>query len=123
MFHAAGFRFSKNIGRTMENTVAVELLRRRSYAKKDLELFYWKDYEGREVDFLVKEKTKIKQLIQVSFVSSEDEINEGELKALIRASKETKCRDLILITWDYEDKRKIKNQTIKFIPLWRWLIS
>ncbi len=59
----------------------------------------------------------------MSFVSSEDEINEGELKALIRASRETKCRDLILIAWDYEDKRKIKNQTIKFIPLWRWLIS
>ncbi|GEM_PF-4554448 len=62
MFHAAGFRFSKNIGRTMENTVAVELLRRRSYAKKDLELFYWKDYEGREVDFLVKEKQKLNNL-------------------------------------------------------------
>ncbi len=42
MFHAAGFRFSKNIGRTMENTVAVELLRRRSYAKKELELFIGK---------------------------------------------------------------------------------
>ncbi|MDI6859485.1 MAG: DUF4143 domain-containing protein, partial [Methanocellales archaeon] len=49
--NALSTRFSKNIGRVYENIVAIELLRR--YSKKDVELYYWKDRRGKEVDFVV----------------------------------------------------------------------
>lgn len=41
------------------------------------------------------------------------------MDALIKASKELKCANLLIITWDYEDKTKIENKTINFIPLWK----
>ncbi|MEW6618964.1 MAG: ATP-binding protein [bacterium] len=57
-----GFRFSENLGRLAENLVFLELERRRC-AKPNLELYYWKDVHHREVDFVVKEDFKPKELI------------------------------------------------------------
>ncbi|MEW5759773.1 MAG: hypothetical protein AB1779_03285 [Candidatus Thermoplasmatota archaeon] len=45
-----------------------------------------------------------------------------EIKALIKASKELKCKNLLVITWDYEDEKKIENRKVTFIPLWKWLL-
>ena len=115
-FNAIGFRFSENI-------VAVELLRRKSYWHNNYEIFYWKDYQQHEVDFVVKEGLRVKQLIQVTYASSKDEIEKRELKALLKAGNELKCRDLLIITWDYEDEEEIDNKRIRFLPLWKWLLN
>jgi len=110
--------FSENIGRLMENVVAIELLRRNALSANFM-LCYWKDNQGREVDFVVKEGLRVKQLIQVTYASSKDEIEKRELKALIKAGNELKCRDLLIITWDYKDEEN----GIKFLPLWKWLLE
>lgn len=107
----------KDWGRRMENLVFLELLRRNG------NIFYWKDYQGREVDFVVREGLKIKQLIQVTYASSKDEVEKREINALIKASDLLKCKNLLCITWDYENKLKVCNKTINFIPLWKWLLS
>jgi len=114
--------FSGDIGKRMENIVFLELLRRTN-KKPLMEIFYWKDYQQREVDFVIKEGLKIKQLIQVSYVSDKNEINEREIKALLKVSKDLKCKDLLCITWDYEDVEAIGRKKIKFLPLWKWLLS
>jgi len=88
-----------------------------------LEVYYWKDYHQNEVDFILKEDKKIKQLIQVSYINSKEELNEREVTALIKASKELKCKDLFIITWDYETEENFGRNKIKFIPLWRWLLE
>jgi hypothetical protein len=122
LVNAVGFRVSENYGKLMENVVATELKRRQS--KNPLtEVYYWKDYAGREVDFLVKEGPNIRELIQVTFASDRNEIGERELKTLIRASKETGCRELSVITWDYEAEEELKHRKIKFAPLWKWLLD
>ena len=119
----ASFRLSENTGKIMENTVAVELLRRKSYQQSDKEIFYWKDYQGKEVDFVIKEGTSVKELIQVTYASGRDEIEGREIKSLIKASNELKCKNLEIITWDYEDEMKIDGKTIRCIPLWKWLLG
>lgn len=113
----SGFRFSEDIGRSMENLVAVALLRRRSIDPM-LEIYYWKDYQHKEVDFVLKSGLAIEQLIQVTYASSREEIKKREIKALIKAGNELQCDDLFIITWDYE----FNDNNIKFIPLWKWLI-
>jgi len=118
-----GFLTSENTGRLMENLVAIELLRRRNYWFDDWEIYYWKDHQQNEVDFVVKEKSAIKQLIQVTYASSKDEIEKREIKSLIKASESLKCKDLLVITWDYEDELKIENKKIIFKPLWKWLLE
>lgn len=117
------FKSAKRIGALMENLVAIELLRRKSYSPKKTEIFYWKDHQQREVDFVIKEKNKIKQLIQTTYASEKNEIQERETKALIKASSELKCNNLLIITWDFEGKEKTKNKTIEYTPLWKWLLK
>ncbi|MEM5820441.1 MAG: ATP-binding protein [Candidatus Aenigmatarchaeota archaeon] len=116
-----GIRFSENIGRLMENLVAIELLRRSKRSLK--ENFFYLKINDSEVDFVIKEGLNIKQLIQVTYASNKDEIEKREIKALLKASELLKCKDLLIITWDYEDEINFENKTIKCIPLWKWLLS
>jgi predicted AAA+ superfamily ATPase len=118
-----GFLTSENIGRLMENLVATELLRKKNYWFDDWEIYYWKDYQQNEVDFVVKEGLSVNQLIQVTYASSKDEIDKREIKALIKASELLKCKDLLCITWDYEDELKARNKKIRAIPLWKWCLK
>ncbi|MEM5811667.1 MAG: ATP-binding protein [Candidatus Aenigmatarchaeota archaeon] len=114
----------ESFGRLIENCVAIELLRRK-YAKK-MEINYWREYgrrDGNEVDFVIKEGLNITQLIQVTYASNKDEIEKREIRALIKASEQLKCKDLLIITWDYEDEIKVNSKKIKCIPLWKWLLS
>jgi predicted AAA+ superfamily ATPase len=120
--NAMGFRFSENKGKLMENLVAIEFIRKKTL-NPNLEIYYWKDYQQREVDFVLKEGLKVKQLIQVTYASSKDEVEKREIEALIKASKELKCKNLLVITWDYEDELKAGNKKIAFIPLWKWLLE
>lgn len=116
-----GFKFSQDIGKFYENTVAVELLRR-FISKPTVKIFYWKNVRGQEVDFVVKDKLQVKHLIQVCFEVKEAKTKHREIGALIKASEELKCNNLLVITNDLETEEKLKGKKIKFIPLWKWLL-
>lgn len=77
------------------------------------------EHSGGEVDFLIKEGTRIQQLIQVTYASALSEIERREVESLVRASEETGCRDLTVITWDCEGETEIDGKNIKVIPLWK----
>ncbi|MDO9464803.1 MAG: ATP-binding protein [bacterium] len=102
-------------GKLMENLVFLELMRR----GKEIYFYSQPNYE---VDFLVKEGLKIKQLIQVSFSISDEGTRKREIKALLKGSKELRCNELIMITWDEQGEEKVNSKVIKIIPLWRWLL-
>lgn len=112
------FATSENKGRIMENAVLLELLRKKS-RDPELEIYYWKDYQHHEVDFVVKKGPRIQQLLQVTFASNKEEIKERELRSLQKGEKELRCKELKVITWDYEEKER----NITFIPLWKWLLE
>ena len=116
------FKLSKDTGKLLENITCIELLRRKSI-NSNLEIYYWKDYQQNEVDFVVKQGPKIKALIQVCKDLSENETKEREVKSLIKAGKELKCKDLIIISRDKEGKEIINGTKIKFVPLWKWLLE
>jgi len=115
-------KFSKNLGRLYENVVAVSLLK-----KFGDDIFYWESDKKEEVDFVIKNNMKVSQLIQVCYDISEPETKKREIRALLKASKELKCKNLLVITSDYESEKieewfGIKRK-IKFIPLWKWLLE
>jgi len=112
--------FSPDMGKLVENLVFLELKKKELEGK--IEIFYWKDYQGREVDFVIREGMGIKQLIQVTHASGKDEIEKREISSLMKASELLRCKDLVVITWDYEDEERIGDKKIKFIPLWKWLL-
>ncbi|MBN2603278.1 MAG: ATP-binding protein [Candidatus Thermoplasmatota archaeon] len=114
-------RYTKNNGRLFENIVAIDLLRKYSQ-NNNIELYYWKDRTGKEVDFVIKEDLKIKQLIQVCYDVEYYDTKKREIDALVKAGDELKCKNLMIITKDYEETEQIKNKEIKFIPLTKWLL-
>jgi len=122
LVNSIGFKFSENKGKIIENEVALELQRKKSI-NVPLEIYYWKNHQQNEVDFVIKKDKKIEQLIQVSYINSKEEIKEREVNALLKASKELRCNNLIVISWDYEAEEKVKNKKIKFVPLWKWLLN
>lgn len=103
-----------------ENLFFLSLLRKGFEPNKDV--FYYSLANG-EVDFLIKKRRKVISLFQVCFDISDYETKEREIKALIRASQELRCNDLTLINQDLEKEEKIKNKRIKFIPLWKFLLT
>lgn len=119
-YFSGGFKFLENIGRVMENVVAVELFRRKTL-NPSMELFYYR--KDCEVDFVVKKGQKISELIQVTYASSESEIKERETRSLFKASDELRCGKLTVITFDYRGKKRTNNKSISFKPLWEWLLS
>ncbi len=114
--------FSEDLGKRMENTVFLELLRSQN-EKPMREVYFWKDVNHREVDFVIKEKGKVIELIQVTYASNREGLDDREARALIKASTQLECDKLTVITWDYEGEEHIKGKVIRYVPLWRWLSS
>lgn len=119
---ALSSKFSKNLGRLYENLVFLELKRRQAKDLK-LELYYWRNQQKEEIDFVVKEGLKVNQIIQVCYDIKDYDTKKREIKALIKGSKELQCKNLLIITEDKEGEEKIENKKVKFIPLWKWLLE
>ena len=117
---AKSFQFSGDFGRLMENLVFVELLKQG--LKPNENIFYYQTRNQKEVDFLIKEGIKIKNLIQVVYNFSDLEVKKREIKSLVEASQELNCDNLTIISWDQEGEELFKGKKIKIIPLWRWLL-
>jgi len=64
-----------------------------------------------------------KKLIQSCSDLSNITTKEREVNALLRAGIELKCKNLLIITSDYEAEEKKDAAIIKFIPLWKWLME
>jgi predicted AAA+ superfamily ATPase len=116
--HLMTTKLDEEIGKLMENTVFLELKRR-----GETELFYWRDHQGREVDFAIREGASTKKLIQVTYASGRDEVERRELDGILKASRAMGCKELEVITWDYEESVELEGKRVRFVPLWRWLCS
>ena len=123
--NAKGFNFSQNLGRLYENLVAIELKKQEINGK--INLYYWKNPQQEEVDFVVKEGIKIKQLIQVCYNLENNDTKSREIRALLKAGEELKCKNLVIITSDKVGEENVEwfgiKGKIKFVPLWKWLLS
>ena len=108
----------------MENVVYLELLRRK---KPNTEFSFWKNVQQEEVDFVIKEGRQIKELLQVCKDISEEETRQREIRSLLKAGKELNCKNLFIITEDYENEEEVQwldlKAKVKFIPLWKWLLN
>ena len=104
--------FSHNFGRLMENIIFNNV----SHA------YYWRNYEGKETDFVIREKETNTKLIQVSYIDNIKAIPPREIDNLILASKILKCNDLTLVTWSVEDTITKDNKTVKLIPLSKFVL-
>lgn len=112
MRNAAGFRFSPDKGRLMENLVFLELKRRGH------DVHYWKGQN--EVDFVFRAGNKL-QLVNVCYNLGKSK--KRELNGLIEAMKKFRINNSMIITWSTEGQEKIGKKIINFVPLYKWLLE
>ena len=121
LLSAISVSVSENRGNLMENVVYLQLMRRRSI-EPGLEIYHWMDYQGNDVDFVLRKGKKIVEIIQVTYASGPDDINPKVKRSLLKSGRIIGCRDLKIITWDHEGQFKKDGQKIDCIPLWKWLL-
>lgn len=119
------FNFSGNIGPLYENLVAVALKRRELTG--EAEFFYYKNKLGYEVDFVVKQGLNITDLIQVCYDVGAERTKNREVRALLHGARELHCRNLTVITGDYEGMESVEwyglKENIRYVPLYKWLLG
>lgn len=125
LIQAKAFRLSPDLGRLYENLVAIEL--RKGEIEGLADVYFWKSSEQEEVDFVIRKGLEVKRLIQVCYDLSALKTKEREVRALLKASRELRCRDLLVITEDREGEEEVSwfgiKRKIKYIPLWKWLLE
>lgn len=120
---SAGFRFSADRGALYENLVAIAL--RKEEIAGRISLLYWKSPQNEEVDFVVKEGLQISRLIQVCSDISNPKTLKREMRALMKASQELHCDELLLLNDSVDRTETFRWQDaerqIRLMPLWQWL--
>ncbi|MDE6299282.1 MAG: ATP-binding protein [Muribaculaceae bacterium] len=106
-------------GKKLENTVFLELYRRRTPVDR---IFY---YQGKgECDFVVQRGIEIQSVIQVTWNMEDKETRRREIDGLIEASRATGCQNLFIITSDTSEEILLDDGlVVKVIPAWRWLLD
>lgn len=110
------FRGMEVPGRLLENLIFTELL------KRGKQVFYFKNAQSFECDFIITEAEKATEAIQVTYHLNRDN-TERELRGLKSALKELGLKKGTIITADNEDEITDTNHHISIIPYWKWLIK
>ncbi|MFP4400741.1 MAG: ATP-binding protein [Candidatus Woesearchaeota archaeon] len=108
------FMFSDNLGRILENTVFIELKRRRK------EIYYHKD--DKECDFVCVEKNKVCDAYQVTWDLTHEN-KKREIDGLSDAMDKYGLKEGYILTFDYEDKITENRKKIIILPVWKWILS
>lgn len=104
--------FSDNTGHLLENLVYLHLRRRHS------DIYYFK--EKRECDFVVSEKGRITQLVQVCCTL--DDLNwEREYEGLLAAMQHFKLKQGTIVNLTQSDKITDKGLTVRLVPADEWM--
>ncbi|OIO34568.1 MAG: hypothetical protein AUJ70_00815 [Candidatus Omnitrophica bacterium CG1_02_40_15] len=104
------FTLSREKGSLLENAVLLELKRR------EKEVYYYK--ERLECDFVIKEKDKINQAIQVCYTINKNN-KERELNGLKEAMERFSLKKGLILTSNQEKKIG----TAEIIPAWKWMLK
>lgn len=80
-------------------------------------LFYYRTRNDKEIDFVTRRGTKVEQQIQVCYDITSEKTRKRELDALVEASEELHCDNLLVITNDQEEQIEWKEKEILIQPI------
>ncbi|MFC2173657.1 ATP-binding protein [Acidobacteriota bacterium] len=125
MITASSFRFSSNLGNLYENLVAISLKKQELDGR--LSFYFWKNEKQEEVDFVVKKGIRVTSLLQVCLNLDDPKTKQREIRALLKASSELRCKKLYIISDVTEGVEEVSwyglSGRIRFVPLRKWLLE
>lgn len=80
-------------GQAFEHFIAMEIRAYLSYTRKKLPLYFWRTYEGQEVDFIIDDRVAIE-------VKASTKISTKNLKGLVYLMEENKLKNYYLVSQD-----------------------
>jgi len=115
LVNAVSFMFSENAGSLLENIVFLEL--KRCFK----EIYYHED--KKECDFLIKEKERIVQAIQVTVSIADPNTEKREIEGLMEAMERYDLKEGYIITKDTEKTIDLEGRTVYVKPVITWLLE
>ena len=119
LLYKIGYPYSIGDSRLLENQVLIELWRRNSFSQ----IYYYKDENERECDFIVLKNRKVSEAIQVVFKFDKPETKEREINGLLSALKKFKLSEGKIITYDYKETIVLEGKKIEFKPIYEWFLE
>lgn len=108
-------KFTQDRGMALENLVFQELHRRG-------EIFSYYAGSDFEIDFVLHSEKKVTSLLQVALSLEDPTTRKREIKALLKAAQDLKCKNLTIVTWEEENHEEVEGYEIKIIPIWKWIL-
>ena len=115
----SGENFSMNSGRLLENIVFLQLIR--DARRLDYEVYYYK--KNCEVDFVIYQKRKVIELIQVTISLEDSKTLKREVRSLITASRDLNTTKLTIITMRAERELTADGLKIEVKPVAGWMLE
>ncbi len=119
IIRALSLDFTKNLGKLLENTVAIEL-KRRSYLNGS-SMYYWNDGTS-ECDFVLRKGKRITCASQVCYDLNVNSANR-EISGLVNACAEFRLKKGLILTMDTEKEIRERGVKISVLPVWKWLLD
>lgn len=112
---ALDFKLSADKGRLLETTVALELL------KQGKQIAYQQN--DSQCDFVVVEKGKVTEAIQVAADFSDEETRSREIKGLVRAANEFGLKKGTVLVFDGAKELVEEGIKIQVLPAWQYFLE
>lgn len=113
---------TENLGWRLENGVFLELLRRCGVSHRDV-FYYRPTSRSREVDFVVAERGRPVELIQVAYDISARKTFAREMDALVDASDKTGCQKLLLIACSDTRRESWRGREVEVVSAVDWFLG
>ena len=84
------------------------------------ELYYYSD--KKECDFVIKEGSKITQVIQCCYELTRDN-KEREIAGLTEAMDKFKLKEGLILTYDQNEEISLKGNKMLVKSVWKWLLQ
>jgi predicted AAA+ superfamily ATPase len=109
------FHHTEDKGRLLENLVFLDLTR------KGKEIYYHN--QKKECDFVIKEKSKIVEAIQVSWSIEVESTYNREIAGLLDAVNTYGLKEGLILTESMERDFEVEGVRIRIKPVWKWMLE
>ena len=107
-----------DMGRLLENTVYLEL-RRRLPLQQDIH--YWRNQQGAEADFVIREGLRVTSILQASYSIEDDKTRKREIAGSGGLRQGIRLKERHYHHMGCRTNRGCFGIKVRFVPLWKWL--